>query len=83
MLALNPSAFNYQVPSITKSDGLIKRQYQHAFDASTGLLDTQMRPSKRPKVSAKAKKADENCLSAAAIVDPLSVSTDKDTTNIG
>ena len=30
-----------------------------------------MRPIKRPKVSAKAKKADENSLSAAAIVDPF------------
>ncbi len=71
LLALNPGCFNYQVPIIPKSEGLIKRQYQHAFDASMELLDTQMRPTKRPKVSAKAKKADENCLSAAAIVDPL------------
>jgi hypothetical protein len=34
-----------------------------------------MRPSKRPKVAVKAKKADENSLSAAAIVDPISISS--------
>ncbi len=75
LLALNPAGFNYQAPIIPKSDSLIKRQYQQAFDASIELLDTQMRPTKRPKVSAKVKKADENCLSAAAIVDPISLST--------
>ena len=74
LFALNPGCFNYQAPIIPKSDCLIKRQYQQAFDASIGLLDTQMRPTKRPKVSAKVKKADENCLSAAAIVDPISLS---------
>ena len=74
LLALNPGCFNYQVPIISKSDSLIKRQYQQAFDASIELLDTQMRPTKRPRVSAKVKKADENYLSAAAIVDPISLS---------
>ncbi len=75
LLALNPGCFNYQVPIIPKSEGTNKRQYQQAFDPSIELLDTQMRPIKRPKVSAKVKKADENCLSAAAIVDPISLST--------
>jgi hypothetical protein len=75
LLALNPGCFNYQAPIIPKSDSLIKRQYQQAFDASIELLDTQMRPTKKLKVSAKVKKADENCLSAAAIVDPISLST--------
>ena len=75
LFALNPGCFNYQAPIIPKSDCLIKRQYQQAFDASIELLDTQMRPTKKPKVTAKAKKADENCLSAEAIVDPVSLST--------
>ena len=34
-----------------------------------------MRPNKKVKVSAKGKKADGNCLSAAAIVDAISLST--------
>ncbi len=75
LFALNLECFNYQVPIIPKFDSLIKRQYQQAFDASIDLLDTQMRPSKKLKVSAKVKKTDENCLSAAAIVDPISLST--------
>jgi hypothetical protein len=41
------------------------------------------RPVKRQKVSAKAKTADENCLSAAAIVDPSCQSTNKTTTDSG
>jgi len=75
LLVLNPGYFNYQAPLNPKSDCNIKRQYQQAFDASIELLDDHMRPTKKPKVSAKVKKADENCLSAAAIVDPISLST--------
>jgi hypothetical protein len=41
------------------------------------------RPIKRQKVSAKAKTADENCLSAAAIVDQSRVATNKSTTESG
>jgi hypothetical protein len=83
LVGINPGYFNYQMPIIPKSDCLIKRQYQQAFDASTELLDTQMRPTKKPKVSTKVKKVDENSLSAAAIVDPISLSTNKNTADCG
>ena len=74
-MTLNPGYFTNQVPIIPKSDGTFKRQYQQAFEPSIELLETQMRPTKRPKVSTKAKKANENSLSAAAILDSISLST--------
>jgi hypothetical protein len=83
LLALNPAVFSNQAPIIAKSSGTSLKQHLPAFQQPLEVLEPMLRPVKRQKVSAKAKTADENCLSAAAIVDPVSLSTNKSTTDSG
>jgi hypothetical protein len=56
-------------------------QHPPTFLQPLEVLESKHRPIKRQKVSGKAKKADENLLSAAAIVAPISQSTNKDAVN--
>lgn len=83
LLALNPAVFSNQAPIIAKSSGTSLNQHLPAFQQPLELLEHMLRPIKRQKVSAKAKTADENCLSAAAIVDPISLSTNLSTADCG
>ena len=54
-------------------------QHQLIFCDPLEVLETKHRPIKRQKVTSKVKRKDENSLSAAAIVDAISLATKKGT----